>query len=474
MLHQNLTQKQQLKILPQQIQLLNLFHLNTIELEHRIQQELEENPLLEESASEETTDADKYNKDDVQDYKDWDEYGYDDVPDYKTEYENYFNNEKIPERPLPDSADFRESLKQQFKLMNTDERETMLATYLIDSLNDCGMLDQDLGAVADDLSFRHKSWIEVSELENILMKLQELDPAGIGARSIRECILLQLRRMNQKRPDVKMAIRLLEEHFADLGSRNMDKIMHHLRIDDEELKIVLQLLASLKMKPIAEGTESFQANQQIMPDFIVTMDGDDLEVSLYRQRSATLHINQSWMENVKTTEENTQTDKATRQYLRNKLNAAQWFVSAIKQRESTMLKVVRAIVKLQKEYFREGDIKLIKPMILKNVAEMVGVDISTVSRITCNKYVSTHFGTLLLKDIFTEGIINQQGETISNRVIQNAIEEVIENEDKQKPYTDQQLVAILSEKGFSIARRTVAKYRELLQIPVAQMRALWA
>lgn len=267
---------------------------------------------------------------------------------------------------------------------------------------------------------------------------------------------------------------MLEEHFADLGSRNMDKIMHHLNIEDDELKIILQLVASLKMKPITESTESFQANQQIMPDFIISLNGDELEVSLYRQRSASLHINQSWMENVKSTEENTHTDKATKQYLRNKLNAAQWFVSAIKQRESTMLKVVRAIVNLQYQYFQEGDIKRIKPMILKNIAEMVGVDISTVSRITCNKYVSTPFGTLLLKDIFTEGIINQQGETISNRVIQTAIEEVIETEDKQKPYTDQQLVAILSQKGFSIARRTVAKYRELLQIPVAQMRALWA
>jgi RNA polymerase sigma-54 factor len=336
------------------------------------------------------------------------------------------------------------------------------------------MLDQDLSAVADDLSFKHKSWIEVSELENVLAKLQEMEPAGIGARSIRECLLLQLKRMNNKRPDVRMATRLLEDHFSDLGSRNMDKIMTHLNIADDELKIVLQLLASLKMKPVTEGTESFQANQQIMPDFIIMMDGDELEVSLYRQRSASLHINQSWMENVKSTEENSHTDKATRQYLRNKLNAAQWFVSAIKQRESTMLKVVRAIVNLQYDYFREGDIKLMKPMILKNIAEMVGVDISTVSRITCNKYISTPFGTLLLKDLFTEGIINQQGETISNRVIQTAIEEVIETEDKQKPYTDQQLVAILSEKGFSIARRTVAKYRELLQIPVAQMRALWA
>lgn len=473
MLHQHLTQKQQIKILPQQIQLLNLFHLNTLELEHRIQQELEENPLLEENASEEAADADKYNKETVQDYKDWDEYGYDDVPDYKTEYENYFNSEKIPERPLPEAADYREASKQQFKLMYNDEREILLATYLIDSLNEWGMLDNDLPAIADDFSFRYKSWIEPEELEAVLLKIQELEPAGIGARSIRECMMIQLKRLNQKRPDVKMAIRLLEEHFSDLGSRNMDKIMNHLHIEDDELKIILQLLASLKMKPIA-ASDSMQANQQIMPDFIVALDGEELEVSLFRQRSASLHINQNWMENVKSTEENQQTDRATRQYLRNKLNAAQWFVSAIKQRESTMLKVVRAIVKLQYDYFREGDIKLIKPMILKNVAEMVGVDISTVSRITCNKYVSTPFGTLLLKDLFTEGIINKQGETISNRVIQTAIEEVIETEDKHKPFTDQQLVSILSQKGFSIARRTVAKYRELLQIPVAQMRALWA
>jgi RNA polymerase sigma-54 factor len=195
---------------------------------------------------------------------------------------------------------------------------------------------------------------------------------------------------------------------------------------------------------------------------------------LYRQRSNSLHINKSWMDRVKGTEANEQTDKATRQYIRNKMNSAQWFISAIQQRESTMLNVMKAIVKLQYNYFLEGDIKLIKPMILKNVADIVGVDISTVSRITSNKYVATPFGTLLLKDLFTEGIINQEGQTISNRVIQTTIEEVIQSEDKQKPYTDQQLVAILSDKGFSIARRTVAKYREILQIPVAQMRTLWA
>ncbi|MBL7736966.1 MAG: RNA polymerase factor sigma-54 [Chitinophagaceae bacterium] len=473
MLHQHLSQKQQIKILPQQIQLLNLFHLNTIELEHRIQQELEENPLLEESSAEEEPEADKYNKEVVEDFKDWDEYGYDDMPDYKLEYENYFNSERIPERPIPETTSFRDALKQQFKLLY-NEKDAALSDYLIDSLNDAGMLDRELSSIADDLSFRYKRWVETEELENILLKLQELDPAGIGSRNTRECLLLQLQRMNGKRPDVKMAIRILKEHYTDLGSRNMDKIMHCLEIEEDELKIIFQLLGSLKMRPITENAGFFQTSQQIMPDFIVGLNGNKLEVSLYRERSASLHISQSWMENVRTSEKNRHTDKATRQYLRNKLNAAQWFVSAIKQRESTMLKVVRAIVNFQYEYFLEGDIKLIKPMILKNVAEQVGVDISTVSRITCNKYISTPFGTLLLKDVFTEGIINQHGETISNRVIQTAIEEVIEAEDKQKPFTDQQLVAILSQKGFSIARRTVAKYRELLQIPVAQMRALWA
>ncbi len=474
MLHQNLSQKQQLKILPQQIQLLNLFHLNTIELEHRIQQELEENPLLDETPSEEDLDIDKYNKENVDDYKDWDEYGYDDIPDYKTEYENYFNNEKIPERPLPEYGDFRETLKQQFLFLQCSDKENKIANYLIDSLNENGLLEQEFSSIAEDLSFKFNVWMEEEELEKILFKIQELDPPGIGARSIRECLLLQLKRMNTKRPDVKKSIQLLEKHFNDLGSRNMEKIMHSLGIDEDELKILLQLIASLKLKPVTDNTGSIQVNQQIMPDFIITSEGDELEVQLYRQRSANLHINQSWLEKIRCTEESQQTDKATKQYLRNKLNAAQWFVSAIKQRESTMLKVVKAIVKLQFDYFREGDIKLIKPMILKNVAELVGVDISTVSRITCNKYVATPFGTLLLKDLFTEGIINQQGEVISNKVIQTAIEEVIQTEDKTRPFTDQQLVTILSEKGFSIARRTVAKYRELLQIPVAQMRALWA
>lgn len=473
MLHQHLTQKQHLKILPQQIQLLNLFHLNTLELEQRIQQEIEENPLLEEVPAEDDVSLEKFNRETLQDYKDYEEYAYDDLPDYKTEYENYFNSEKIPERALPETTDFRQILKEQFDFLICPEEEKMLANHLIDSMTEDGLLEHDLQDICSDISFRLKKWVEVEDLEKVLFKIQQLEPAGVGGRSIRECLLLQLKRMNCKRPDVKIAIRLLEVHFSELSSRNMDKIMQLLNIDEEEIKIVLKLIASLKMKPVSSLTAS-PANLNIIPDFIISNEEDCLEVSLHRQRSSNLHINKSWIDRVKGTEADIHTDKATRQYVRNKMNSAQWFISAIQQRESTMLNVMKAIVKLQYNYFLEGDIKLIKPMILKNVADIVGVDISTVSRITSNKYVATPFGTLLLKDLFTEGISNQEGQVISNRVIQSTIEEVIETEDKQRPYTDQQLVTILSAKGFSIARRTVAKYREILQIPVAQMRTLWA
>jgi RNA polymerase sigma-54 factor len=473
MLQQHLTQKQHLKILPQQIQLLNLFHLNTLELEQRIQQEIEENPLLEETPAEDDISSEKFNRETLQDYKDYEEYAYEDFPDYKMEYENYFNSEKIPERALPETTDFRQTLKEQFEFLPCTDEEIMLGNHLIDSLSEEGLLEQDLQDIASDISFRCKHWIEIEDLEKVLLKIQELEPAGIGARSIRECLLLQLKRMNCKRPDVRIAIRLLEVHFSELSSRNMDKIMQLLNIDEEEIKIVLKLIASLKMKPVVTVTNA-TANMNIIPDFIITNEDEKLEVALHRQRSSNLHINKSWIDRVKNTESNVNTDKATRQYVRNKMNSAQWFISAIQQRESTMLNVMKAIVKLQYEYFQEGDIKLIKPMILKNVADIVGVDISTVSRITSNKYVATPFGTLLLKDLFTEGISNSEGQVISNRVIQSTIEEVIETEDKKRPYTDQQLVTILSNKGFSIARRTVAKYREILQIPVAQMRTLWA
>ena len=473
MINQHLAQKQRLKILPQQIQLLNFFHLNTLELEQRIQQEIEDNPLLEDQKNDFDTEVDKFNKDAVQDYQDWEEFMYDDIPDYKAEYGTFLHNDKLPERPIVGSYDYRSSLKQQFKLLSEDEFEIEIAEFIIDSLNDCGLMEQSLDSLAEDYSFKKNKWMEPEVLLQILEKIQQLEPVGIGARCIKECLLIQLYRLNTKRPDVRTAIRLLEEHFGDLHHRNMDKIKAQLKIDEEELKIVLTLISTLKMRPVCELQEGVNTNQNILPDFVVSRNGDNIEVQLYRQRSESLNINTTWKEMAENNAKVT-TDKSAVQYIKNKLQSAQWFIHAVQQRESTMLKIMRSIVHLQHDYFLTGDINLLKPMILKNVAEMVGVDISTVSRITCNKYAETPFGLILLKDLFTEGIANEKGQVISNRVIQSAIEEVIQNEDKHNPYTDQQLVKILAQKGFSVARRTVAKYREQLQIPVSHVRGLWA
>jgi RNA polymerase sigma-54 factor len=472
MINQHLAQKQRLKILPQQIQLLNFFQLNEMELSHRIEQELEENPILEKNDDEDFDSVDKFSKDQPQDYQDYDEFKYDDVPDYKMEYNNYLNTENIPERPVVQVNDFREDLKQQYRLNFTDDSELALADYIIDMLNDNGMLEQKTDDLAEDFSFKHGMWKEPDTIVAVIEKLKQLEPTGIAAADIRECLLMQLKKMNQKRPDVRVAIKILTDHYSQLKNCNTESICTALCIAEDEMKIVLELIGSLRMKPVAE-MESMGGNRNIIPDYIITLEEDEIKVQLYKTKSHQLHINTEWKESVEAACKSKK-DAEAHQYLKSKLNAAQWFISAVRQRETTMLTIMKTIVQLQHEYFREGDIKLLKPMILKNIADIVGVDISTVSRIASNKYAETHFGTILLKDLFTEGIVNSEGVVISNKVIQNAIEEVIQSEDKKNPLTDQQLVGVLLQKGFSVARRTVAKYRELLQIPVAQMRSVWA
>lgn len=469
MIHQHITQKQQVRILPQQIQLLNLFHLNTLELEHRIQQELEENPILDETPSEDEAVKDKTEA--VQEFADWEEFGYDDIPDYKTEYANYFSSEEVPDRPLVQTTDFREALKDQVRLLLLEEQPFTRVCYLIDSLSENGMFEQALSSLAEDMSFKFGEWVEARELEDLLPLIQGLDPAGVGARDIRECLLLQLQRKNTAQPDVAAAFKLIRDHYTDLKNRQLEKIRESLRLEEDELRIVLELVASLPMQPMLAQSEEPIAKNYIIPDFVIAVEGDQIDVTLARQRSASLHINHSWMDNVKS--QCARDDKAAGQYLKSKLQAAEWFISAIQQRESSMLKIMKTIVKWQYEYFREGDPLLLKPMILKNIAQEVGVDISTVSRITSNKYAATPFGNILLKDLFSEGMANQEGEVISNRIIQHALEEAIAAEDKKSPFTDHQLVVILARNGYRIARRTVAKYRELLRIPTAQMRALW-
>lgn len=473
MISQQQTQKQQIKILPQQIQLLNLFFLNTPELEQRLKNELEENYLLDmKSETEDERTESLSDKDQAKDYQDWDEYGYDDVPDYKSEYQNYFSTEDAPAMPIRSVTDFKEEARQQLSMLELEKEELAIACYLIDMLNPNGLLERPLDEIADDLSFTLHKLIEPETLENVLKYVQQLEPVGIGARSIRECLLLQLQQMDNRRPDIRCAVKLVRDHYDDLMHRQFEKIQQALSVEDDELRMIFALIGKLKFHPVAENESSVEAKHTIIPDFVVTRTGEVTQVHLTSSRGDNVFVNQSLYEQL--VQQCSKRDRSSEQYIKSKFQSAQWFVNAIRQREETMLRIMNCIVELQQDYFVEGDIHQLKPMVLRNIAEKTGYDISTVSRITSNKYAETHFGIVSLKDLFSEGIADKKGEVISNKVIQCVIEEAISAEDKRAPFTDQQLVAILSGRGYNIARRTVAKYREQLQIPIAQIRAMYA
>jgi RNA polymerase sigma-54 factor len=473
MLNQLQSQKLQHKILPHHIALLNLLHLDTLSLEQKIEDEINENPALEESPNPDDSLNDKFSKETVQDFQNWEEYGYDDIPDYKTEYENYLPADKLPDRQIAETPDFREELKKQYRFMELDESRYKLGDFIIDSLDESGFLSHDLETIAEEISFKQNIWIHGAELEPVLKTIQQLDPLGCGSRNLGEFFEIQLSKLDCKTPHYAQALELVRYHFADLHACNIERIKREMKMRDTEIKEVLQILASLKTRPFTGSTNTIQVNNTVFPDFIITVEADELMVSLTRQRSATLHVNQTWAETVQHMDNDKTTDRNTRQYMRSKLASAQWFIKAIREREANMLKVIRAIVQYQTGYFKFGETMQLKPMVLKNIAEIVGLDISTVSRITCNKYADTPFGMILLKNLFTEGLSNREGTIISNKVIQTMVEEVVQKEDKKKPYTDQQLADILSGKGYIVARRTIAKYRDQLNIPVAQMRALF-
>jgi RNA polymerase sigma-54 factor len=467
------SQKQQHKILPHHIALLNLLHLDSLSLEQRIEDEINENPALEESSNAEDALTDKFSKETVQDFQNWEEYGYDDIPDYKTEYENYLPADKMPDRQIAETPDFRQELKKQYRFADLDETKYKIADFIIDSLDENGFLTHDLESIAEEISFKQNIWVHAEDLVPVLKNIQELDPLGCGSRNTGEFFLIQLGKKDSKSKVYLSAIELVRDRYDDLHACNIEKIRRDMKMRDEELKEVLQLLASLKSRPFTSTASIAQANNTVFPDFIISVEADEISVSLARQRSASLHVNQAWAETVQQMDNDKTTDRGTRLYLRSKLASAQWFIKAIRERESNMLKVIRAIVHFQTAYFKYGDTMQLKPMVLKNIAEIVGLDISTVSRITCNKYADTPFGMILLKDLFTEGLSNKEGTITSNKVIQRIVEEHVQKEDKKKPYTDQQLADILSGEGYIVARRTIAKYRDQLNIPVAQMRALF-
>lgn len=469
MISQNQSQQQTQKILPQQIQLLNLFQYNSQELLLHIRQELEQNPYLEEVAEhKEDAGSDEYNREAAADYKDWEEYADNDVPDYKVEYANYFNESDMPERPLAAQVDFREAAKRQLDLLNLSDRETAIGNYLIDCLEETGLLEKDLETIADDFSFS-QFLTTPEEIEVILKYVQQLEPLGIGARSIGESWLLQLQAKKKKSLIEQKAIELLANYYEEFKNRRFEKLMDKLDLEESEFRELVLFLSKLPMRPVAGDAHSLSPKNNIVPDVEISRNGDDYTITVCGIHSEQFRMSDSLQENMDQTK-----DKAALQYLRSKMQSANWLLYAIKQRNESIMKITKAILQMQEAYFEEGDINKLQPMVLKHIADKVGLDISTVSRLTSNKYAQTPFGTIHLKELFTEGIENKEGEVISNRVIRHALEEVIEREDKRNPYTDQQLVGILLNKGFKVARRTVAKYRDLLHIPVAQVRAIWA
>ncbi len=464
MQRQTAIHSQQHTVLPQQIQLLKLYHLTALELDQRIKAEIEDNPLLIEDESAESELV--LESTDVQDYQDEEEYKYDDAPDYLFENTNYraINNSR---QQFKEPVDFRKKLKQQIGIHLLSEKENIIADFLIDSVNDQGLLDYDISILADDLSFQLDLVVDETEVETILAKLLQIEPCGIGCRSIKEFLLFQLRNMAPS-DHVKNGILVLADCFEELSQRKLKAIASRINVSEEELMVVIKMIGTLKRKPVVEMDES--EHSHLVHDFIVRQEGEELVISLFNQRSPFLFINRTFTNLLDKT---SNTTKESVSYWKNKLSSAIWFVSAIQQWESTMLKIMNEIVLYQHDYFLDGDITLLKPMILKTVADKVGMDISTVSRITCNKYADTHFGTILLKDLFTVGIPNERGELVSNKVIQLAIQKAINSENKTNPYTDHQLSSMLAQDGFEIARRTVSKYREMMRIPVAQQRLAW-
>jgi len=472
MLSQVLQQKQQLRISPHQIQLLNIFFLNRMELEMRINNELEENPFLETSETEEPDDdASQRKASDTQDYQDWDEFNNDDsFSDDKLIYQSYISRENISPGVLSDGPDFKEDAKQQLRLLELDTELEEMAAYIIDMLNDNGLLDSSLDEIAEQLSFRKQCWIETENIGYALSVVQTLEPIGIGSISIKDCLLKQLNAMKNKSNDALNALKFIEYYYDDFISHRFDGMRNSFGTN--ELKAILKFIAKLNFYPISNDNNTNGPKQTIVPDFIISIYGGIVDISICSSRSDSIFINHSLYEQL-TVSLNSQ-DKLSKQYMKSKLTSARWFVSAVKQRENTMLKIMSCIAKIQREYLIDGDSLKLKPMTLRIISESTGLSISTISRIINGKYAQCHLGIIHLKKLFSEGISNCEGKVISNKVIRSAIYDTIAGEDRYKPYTDLQIVNILSQRGYKLARRTVTKYRQGLDIPIAHIRNIFA
>ena len=438
---QRLQQNQQLKLSPQQIQFLSLLQIPIVSLEKRIEEEIEDNPALEESEDE----------------------------NWENEYNSNYRSQQIQENNRPVIAEREETLQEfllkQLPLQNLNEEEFFLATFLIGCLDDNGFLSRDLYAISDDLLFKQNIQISERDLLPILEVVQSLDPSGVGAKNLQECLLIQLKRKKEN-SSILLAQTILNQQYQSFSTKNFDKIQRELEINEKDLKLAFHEISKLNPKPGGGFTNTQEGTAYITPDFILENINADLNLRLNTKRNWKIGPSKQYQQMLSELDG----DKEASEFLKKRLESAQWFVDALKQREFTLLRTMTCILELQNVFFKSGDMKDLKPMKLLDVAQKVKLDISTISRVTNSKYIETPFGTFLLKEFFSEAYSKEDGTKISNKVVKSHLKELLANEDKRKPLTDEQLSELLDKKGYHIARRTVAKYREQLDISVARLR----
>ncbi len=483
-LKQSMQQKMLQKLSPQQIQLMKLLQVPTIALEQRIKEELEINPALEEGKEEEEeySDVDKDDKETGEDEKnEKDEYDFDisdylsddDTPSYKTKANNTSPDDDRTEVPVAAGYSFHDNLLNQLHIDKLTDEEYLIAETLIGNLDDDGYLRRDLKSISNDLAFSLNIEVPEEKIEAVLHIIQNYDPPGVGARDLKECLLLQLGKKDAGNEDVQLATNILQMNMDEFSRKHYDKIMKQQNVSEERLKEAIDEILKLNPRPGNSLSETTRTIQHVIPDFIMNNNDGVLELTLNSRNAPELRVSRTYRTMLEEYSKSKGLDREKKEavlFVKQKLDAAKWFIDAIKQRQYTLLNTMETIMNYQKEYFMTSDETKLKPMILKDIADIVHLDISTVSRVANSKYVQTPFGTFLLKSFFSESLQTESGEEVSSREVKKILSDFVEAENKKKPLTDQKLVKLLKEKGYNIARRTVAKYREQLNIPVARLR----
>ncbi len=484
MLKQQLNFKLSQKLSPQQIQLMKLIQLPTQAFEQRISQEMEENPALEGGKDEGEDPEDSFDDDsyeesfeegteiietdiNVDDYLSDDE-----TPSYKLSANNYSADDEDKQTPYASGTSFNQHLLQQLSTYRLDEDAEEIAMFLVGSVDESGYIRRDISDIVDDLAFTQNVFTSEEKIEKVLSIVQDLDPSGVGARNLRECLLIQLKR-KESTADIDLATKIIENAFDHFSKKHYKKLLHKFDITEEELKGAIHEIEGLNPKPGGTFSGNTRMIEHVVPDFAIKIVEGELELTLNGRNAPELHVSREYTNMLKGYKESKDKSKSQKDavlFIKQKLDAAKWFIDAIKQRQQTLYVTMNAIMHYQKEYFLTGDERKLKPMILKDIADKIDMDVSTVSRVANSKYVDTPYGTKLIKEFFSESMKNVQGEDVSTREIKKILEITISEEDKRKPLTDDKLAKVLKEKGYPIARRTIAKYREQLDLPVARLR----